>query len=105
MGMKRFINYVETTDGTVHGPHRITFRHRQQVEKTCKARGEDPNGSFAEHVLAWAASTRPANDEHTVGPLNGLSLDDWEAQVLDYTNQQAEADELDPTNREASAAS
>lgn len=102
MSMRRFVNYVETNDGTVHGPHRITFRHRQQVEKTCKARGEDPNGAYAEHVLAWAASTKDGNPDN---PLNGLSIADWEDQITDYTNQQADEDELGPTNQEASAAS
>lgn len=102
MAMKRFITYVETTDGTVHGPFRVTFRHRQQMEKTCKARGEDPTGTFAEHVLAWAASTRT---EDKSGPLAGLSLADWEAQITDYTNQEAQEGELDPTNREVSTAS
>lgn len=93
MAMQRFVTYVETTNGTVHGPFRVTFRHRNQVEKTCKARGEKPDGIFAEKILAWASSTRTDGS-----PLEGLSLDDWEASLTDFSNQAMEDDEAtDPT--------
>lgn len=101
MAMKRFVTYVETTDGTVHGPFRVTFRHRDQMEKTCKARGEKPDGSFAEKILAWSSSTRTEGS-----PLAGQSLDDWEANIFDFTNQEMGEDEAtDPTQKEASTAS
>lgn len=95
MAMNRFGIYIETEDGTQHGPFRVTYRHRTQAEKTCKARGIDGNSNEAELWLAWLV----ARDQDGT-PFAGLDREAFTEAIFDYTVQRLEpdtADELDPT--------
>lgn len=95
MAMNRFGVYVETHDGTEYGPFRVTYRHRTQAEKTCKARGIDGNSGEAEQLLAWLVARDQADT-----PFYGLDREQFAESIFDYTVQHIEpekADELDPT--------
>ena len=97
MAMNRFGIYIETHDGTEHGPFRVTYRHRTQAEKTCKARGIDGNSNEAELWLSWIVAR-----EQEGTPFHGLDREAFAEAILDYTVQRLDAqdadqDELDPT--------
>lgn len=96
MAMNRIGVYAETPDGTVHGPFRMTYKHRMLTERNCKANNVNMSSAEADVRGAWLTLRDQADT-----PFTGLSFDDFQSAVLDVTVQaldNSEGDEsADPT--------